>query len=500
MLQTDQLPRFVDRVSNARDLVVEAARSPMNLAMYASQGRMMPARHLELLDDHLMRCARREIDRLMVLMPPRHGKSETITHYMTAWWRGTYPDDDVILASYEDTLARRFSRRARETLADVGADVFGVEVSDVRAAASDWGIKDHWGETRSAGVGGGITGRGAHLLIIDDPVKNAEEARSVVYRDRVWDWWESTARPRIEPGGVCIVVMTPWDEDDLSGRLLRPPDGTPPDSWHVLRLPAIAEEDDQLGREPGEVLWPERFEEAEPGWYERRRDSMPAYWWNALYQCRPSPEQGSTFDRNWMTTRWAEATRPTMQYRVQAMDSAWKEGVGADWSVITTWASDGVDFYLEDEWRARVEYPTLQQAALDQYEKHRPHELIIEDAASGTAVIQSLRRQTPLPIRPFRPVGSKRIRAERITPLFAAGKVYLPNAPFLTDWIEEHLAFPAGRHDDRVDTTSMALARLMTLVEDDQPSEVGTRWDAALDNNTRPDPFWDEDAMGDHSA
>jgi len=182
------------------------------------------------------------------------------------------------------------------------------------------------------------------------------------------------------------------------------------------------------------------------------------------------------------------------------MDSAWKEGVGADWSVITTWASDGVDFYLEDEWRARCEYPDLQQAALDQYSKHRPHEVIIEDAASGTAVIQSLRRQTPLPIRPFRPVGSKRIRAERITPLFAAGKVYLPNAPFLTDWIEEHLAFPAGRHDDRVDTTSMALARLMTLVEDDQPSEVGTRWDAALDNNTRPDPFWDEDAMGDHSA
>ena len=493
----EAMPRFVEDVPLANDTRQTAHLSPQGLARYASRGRYIEGRHLDLLDEYLMRCARREIDRLLVLMPPRHGKSENITHYATAWWRGTFPDEDAIICSYEDSLARRFSRRARDTLAEYG-HLFGVEISEARALASDWGIQGHRGETRSAGIGGGITGRGAHLLIIDDPIKNAEQARSVVYRENVWDWWISTARPRIEPGGVAIVVMTPWDEDDFGGRLVTPPDGSPGDGWTVLRLPAIAEEADRLGRKPGDTLWPERFETIDRDWYEKTRKSMTSYWWNALYQCRPSPDQGSTFDRDWMTTRWTDATRPPMQYRVQAMDSAWKEGVGADWSVITTWASDSVDFYLEDEWRARCEYPDLQQAALDQYSKHRPHEVIIEDAASGTAVIQSLRRQTPLPIRPFRPVGSKRIRAERITPLFAAGKVYLPNAAFLTDWIEEHIRFPAGRHDDRVDTTSMALARLMALVEADQPSEVGTRWDAALDNNTRPDPFWDEDEMGDH--
>ena len=242
------------------------------------------------------------------------------------------------------------------------------------------------------------------------------------------------------------------------------------------------------------MLWPERFTREE---YEQTRTTIGSYWWNALYQCRPSPESGSIFERDWMGRRWSEPLRPTMHYRVQAVDSAWKEGVGADWSVITTWASDGVDFYLEGEWRARCEYPDLQQAALDQFAKHKPDEIIIEDAASGSAVIQSLRRQTPLPIRPFRPIGSKTIRAERVTPLFAAGKVLLPNEPWTADWIEEHMRFPAGRHDDRVDTTSMALSRLMVLAQAQVPSEVGNRWDVS-DTNQLPDPYWDEDGMGEN--
>lgn len=191
-------------------------------------------------------------------MPPRHGKSEMASRYTPAWYLGRYPNRRVILASYEADYAASWGRKARDLLEEHGSSLFGVCVRQDSHAANRWDLADHNGGMTTAGVGGAITGRGADLLIIDDPVKSVEEAESETYRARTWDWWRGVALTRLEPGGSVILVMTRWHEDDLAGRILQEDSA----NWRVLSLPAIASDDldDPLDREPGEPLWPERYD------------------------------------------------------------------------------------------------------------------------------------------------------------------------------------------------------------------------------------------------
>ena len=191
-------------------------------------------------------------------MPPRHGKSELCSVYLPAWYLGTHPERRVILAGHEADFAASWGRRVRDVLEEHGRQLFGARVRADSAAANRWDLVGHAGGMVTAGVGGTITGRGADLLVIDDPHKSAEETGSVTYRERVWDWYRAVARTRLEPGAGVVVVQTRWHEDDLAGRLLADAESEG-DRWQVLSLPAVAEDDDPLGRSVGDPLWPERF-------------------------------------------------------------------------------------------------------------------------------------------------------------------------------------------------------------------------------------------------
>lgn len=224
-------------------------------------------------------------------MPPRHGKSELVSVFLPAWWLGDRPDDRVILASYESDFAASWGRKVRDVLDEYGPSLFGVNLRADSQAAHRWDIEGRRDGRICAGVGGAITGRGANPLIVDDPVKSPEDAQSDALSSKVRDWWRGVARTRLEPGGAVILVMTRWSEGDLAGRLLAEQQG---ERWEVLNLPALAEEDDPLGREPGQPLWPERFDLAD---LEATRRALGSYLWTAFHQGHPAPLEGIIYRR-----------------------------------------------------------------------------------------------------------------------------------------------------------------------------------------------------------
>lgn len=308
---------------------------------------------------------------------------------------------------------------------------------------------------RTAGAGGPITGKGAHLLIVDDPVKNAEDANSETMRERTWDWWLSTAYTRLEPDGVALVIQTRWHEDDLTGRLIAEMESGG-ESWVVLNLPALAEAEDLLGRRVGDALWPERYPQER---LKQIEQTVGPYWWYALYQQRPTPLEGAILRRAWMQRRYV--TLPAMERIIQTVDTAAKIGQENDYSVISTWGTDGISYYLINVARGKWEFPELKRQIVQQFHQWQPSGVYVEDASSGESIIQEFARETMIPVIGTKPVGRKETRVHAVSGLFASGKVKLPaTSPWLADWVAEHLRFPNATHDDQVDTTSMALAEL----------------------------------------
>jgi predicted phage terminase large subunit-like protein len=411
-----------------------------------------PANHARFLCESLEALARGEINRLMTFMPPRHGKSLHVSQALPAWYLGHWPNKQIILASYAAELAEQNSRRARHLVADPRYP-FGATISTESAAVNRWELTAG-GTVIAAGVGGGITGFGADLLILDDPIKDRAEADSEATRNRIWAWYTQVALTRLMPDAGVLLTMTRWHEDDLAGRILDGPGG---EDWTVLRLPALAEEGDPLGRAEGEALWPDWYPAEALLSVEKGEIDSRAY--VALYQQRPTPEQGGILRRDWLQSRYEKA--PAGLRIVQAVDCAFKTGVYADFSVIASWGSDGRNYYLLDVWRERVEFPELVRQIETLALQYRPQSVLVEDASSGQSAIQELRRNTSLPIVAVPAQGSKESRLATVSGLFEANKVRLPQqAPWLGHWIEEHLSFPHGRHDDQVDTTSLALERL----------------------------------------
>ena len=400
--------------------------------------------------------------RLMIQMPPRSGKSELVSKYFPAWYLGTHPKKRIILSTYGADFASEWGRKARDVLAEWGPQLYGVQVSEDSSAAYRWDIKGKPGGMNTAGVGGDITGKGAHILIIDDPVKNAQEANSRTMRNAVWEWFRSTAYTRLTPDGRIILVMTRWHHDDLAGRLLKAArEGG--EQWEVIKLPAIAQDTDILGRMPGQALWPEYGFTVER--YDQIKQMVGSQIWAALYQQEPSPDVGATYKRTYFAHTYREL--PKLAYNILSIDSAFKEGVANDYSVIAAWGRTDTDYYVRNVWRDRVDFPGLINAIQQQAALYQPDAIYIEDAASGQSAIQWLRTNTRLPIVAVTPQGSKLSRADAISPIFEAGKVWLPDLAFFPDagiwlgeWIEEHIAFPKGVHDDQCDTTSQALTKM----------------------------------------
>jgi predicted phage terminase large subunit-like protein len=412
------------------------------------------ARHLELLAEKLEALERRDIRRLIVAMPPRHGKSRMCSQLFPAWLLGRRPDKSIVLASYGSELAEQNSRRVRELVGDERYPFVDATVSAESRAVNRWQT-NAGGVVIAAGVGSALTGFGADAMIVDDPVADRASAESPAIRESTWSWFQDVARTRLHAGAIQLLIATRWHEDDPAGRILN---SEMAGEWEVLNLPATCDaEDDPLGRAIGESLWPERFPISELPSVERGEISSRSF--AALYQQRPVPAEGHIFKASWFEHRYDEL--PRLKMTVTALDAAAKTGVGNDFSAIVTIGSDGKDYYILDVVRERLEFADLARRMVGVHRRYDAERVFIEDASSGTPLVQELRRTTNLPIIGIPPRGTKIARAESVSGLCEAGKVRLPkDAPWIDVFIEEFLRFPAGRHDDQVDATSLALSRL----------------------------------------
>jgi predicted phage terminase large subunit-like protein len=461
----------------SRDERLLATGSPAALASVTSRDRWVPYDHLLELNDALLRVAAGEVLRLAVTMPPRHGKSELISRYLPAWYLGRFPDRQVMLASYEASFAASWGAKARDLLEGFGPSLFGVAVSDASAAKDEWRIAGRDGVMVTSGLKGGITGKGAHLLIIDDPVKDAESAQSKTKRDAAWDWWVSTARPRLmpstrtAPAGAVIVVMTRWHEDDLVGRLLEhQEDG---DQWEVLNLPALAEDDDALGRPAGAALCPELFDERD---LDSTRRAIGSYWWASLYQQRPAPAEGLLFKdehfRYWTPSQTPDGETLIMLHKLdgeahpipvhkltkfQTADIAASSKTTADYTVVSTFGRtpDG-EIVVLDVARRRFDLLDVPGFIDGEHEKHGRPPLWVEDFGHGFGVVQALRRRG-IAVHGAKPIGDKVTRAMDAVARYEAHDVFHPRtAAWLGDFEAEMKAFPSGANDDQVDTVAYA--------------------------------------------
>jgi predicted phage terminase large subunit-like protein len=433
---------------------------------FDSQYQDKPGRHLDVLDKALQDVSEGKIKRLIVAMPPRHGKSERVSKKFPAWHVGRNPGDEIILASYSIDLSRGFSRIARDTLMS-HYSVFGVRVDPQNQSAESWGIEGYRGGVTAAGVGGPITGRGAKIAIVDDPVKNSEEANSEVMRDKIWEWYQSTLYTRLTPDGRIIIVMTRWHEDDLVGRLLKKEreeieEGTHTgDRWTVINFPAIAEDDDYLGRKPGEPLWPEFGFDLQR--LTKIKQDVGSYVFNALYQQRPSAAEGAMFRRQWWQYYETDPRLIQFDEMLQSWDCTFKDSDGSDYVVGQVWGRKGADKYLVDQVRDRMDITATMDAIRNMSAKWPKARLkLIEDKANGSAIISMLRHKLG-GIVPVTPKESKLARAHAILPDVEAGNVYLPRGKaWVQDFVEECAAFPKGANDDQVDCMTQALQRWNT--------------------------------------
>lgn len=468
---TANVIEIAEQKLRARESVIETMKIVSNGKHYAPW-------HIRLIDEKLMECAARGIDRLIVTMPPRHGKSFTISHYFPLWYIGTHPDHRVMLASYESELAASWGRKVRDSLTEWGDRLFGITVSEASSAADRWDVADHDGGMVCVGVGGPLTGRGADVLIIDDYIKNAEEARSQLIREKHWDWWSGTAATRLEPGGIAIILATRWHQDDLIGRVLE----NEPGEWEVLALPAIATHDEPPFRREGEALWPARYDIPK---LERIRKRSP-FWFNAEYMCNPSGEEGDIFKRHgiryWKSGKATDkdgfvidgyllqqATRDESGSRQEIFvkaSSCWKfisvdlaasEREYADYTVYQVWAvTPSTDMILLDQVRARIPGPEKLPILHELHKRWETSYIGIEKAAFQLDFIQNA-RWSGLPVMEMHPKGDKHGRALEAAAKWEGGQIYLPqNAPWVSAFIEEVCTFDNAPHDDQVDTMSYA--------------------------------------------
>lgn len=392
-----------------------------------------------------------EIDRLMIFMPPRHGKSELATVRYPVWRLQRDPALSVIVGAYNVSLAESFSRKSRRIAEST------MQLDDERKASNEWQTAQG-GIFRAAGVGTGVTGKGAKLIIIDDPVKSREEANSQAYRDRVWNWYRDDLYTRLEPNGAIVLIMTRWHEDDLAGRILESEDAA---SWCVVSLPALAEEGDALNRAPGAALWPARFDEDD---LERIRTVLGTPSFTALYQQRPTPPEGGMFKRHWFEVVGAA---PRDAQRVRYWDKAGSQDKG-DYTAGVLMAKDrqGI-FYVEDvtrgQWSALDRETIIKQTA--QTDKALMGNVTIwqeqEPGSGGLESAQATARNLAgYAIHTERVTGDKETRAHPFAAQAEALNVKLVQGAWNAAYLEELTGFPYGRHDDQVDASSGAFNKM----------------------------------------
>ena len=418
-------------------------------------------RHHTKMADAFERVAAGKCKRLIINMPPRHTKSEFASYLLPAWFLGKYPHKKVIQTSHTAELAVGFGRKVRNLVdMEVYTDIFpGVALQSDSKAAGRWATSKG-GDYFAIGVGGAVTGKGADLLIIDDPHSEQEAAlaeTSPDIYDKTYEWYTSGPRQRLQPGGAIVVVMTRWSLRDLTGQVLKAEAQRGGEGWEVIEFPAILPS--------GNPLWPEFWPLEE---LSILKEELPNSKWMAQYQQNPTSEGAAIVKRDWWQV-WEEEKPPQCEFVLMAWDTAFEKGNRADYSALTTW---GVFYHpdatgklqaniiLLNAFRERMEFPRLKQVAIEQYKDWKPDGVIIEKKASGAPLIYELRAMG-IPVQEFTPSkGNDKIsRLNAVSDLFASGRVWAPGTHWAEEVIDEVAAFPAGEHDDYVDSVSLALMR-----------------------------------------
>jgi predicted phage terminase large subunit-like protein len=418
-------------------------------------------RHHEKMARAFERVAEGKTKRLIINMPPRHTKSEFASYLLPSWFLGKYPQRKVIQTSHTAELAVGFGRKVRNLVdSDRYKDLFpDVALQADSKAAGRWAT-NYAGEYFAIGVGGAVTGKGADLLIIDDPHSEQEAALAEInpeIYDKTYEWYTSGPRQRLQPGGAIVVVMTRWSKKDLTGQVLKASAQRGGDEWEVIEFPALFEN--------GKPLWPEFWSLKE---LLALKEELPNSKWMAQYQQNPTSESSAIVKREWWQV-WEKEDPPYCDFTLMSWDTAFEKTNRSDYSACTLWGvfyqpdDNGVEqanIILINAFRDRMEFPTLKRTAIEQYREWEPDSVIIEKKASGSPLIYELRAMG-IPVQEYTTVkGNDKIsRLNSVSDLFASGRVWAPNTAWAEEVIDEVASFPSGEYDDYVDSVSLALMR-----------------------------------------
>lgn len=473
LLELEQIDRAKERYADYVDLVHRGRWKRATYLIYVCD------QVQAFLEDRMLNEDGSKVQILCISLPPQHGKSMSLTETLPSWVIGKYKTWRVIEISYNEDFAQKFGRRNREKVGEFGQTVFGVQLSKTTNSMTEWELDNGVGGMLSRGLGGAITGNPAELIIIDDPIKNRQEAESEVYRERVWDEWLNSIRTRLQAKGKTLVIMTRWHEDDLVARLL----ANEGKRARYINIPCEAEEDDILYREEGEALGAVLGKDN--AWLD---DFKPVYLtkegsrvWQALFQGHPTAAEGNLFKRAWMRYYTTDKKNESGMHLlpdyfdeiIQSWDCTFKDSDGSDFVSGTVWGRVGANYYLLDRIKERLDLPGTCSAIMQMTAKW-PKALVklVEDKANGPAVIQLM--QTKIPgLIPVNPEGGKIARANAVSGAFESGNVWLPDAsiaPWIVEYVDELCAFPNAAHDDDVDSTSQALNRLIYYTDHREPA------------------------------
>jgi predicted phage terminase large subunit-like protein len=465
--------KLLDEYKGARD----RERSQHSFLHYVKK--MWPGfiagRHHKLMADKFERIASGELKRVIINMPPRHTKSEFASFLLPSWFLGRFPQKKVIQTSHTAELAVGFGRKVRNLVgADVYKEVFpNVGLQADSKAAGRWST-NHGGEYFAIGVGGAVTGKGADLLIIDDPHSEQEAKLAMTdpgIFDSVYEWYTSGPRQRLQPGGSIVIVMTRWSTKDLTGRIVKSSiEDEKVNEWEIIELPALLPS--------GNPLWPEFWPIEE---LEALKAELPVSKWNAQYQQKPTSEEGAIIKREWWKI-WESDRPPSCEFIIQSWDTAFTKSNRSDYSACTTWGvfhpDEGPDAHviLLDAFKERLEFPDLKRKAFEMWKDWEPDAFVVEAKAAGAPLIYEL-RQMGIPVQEFTPSrgNDKVVRVNAVSDLFSSGKVWAPRKRWAEEVMEEIAGFPYSDNDDLTDSTTQALIRFrkggFVRLQTDEPDD-----------------------------
>lgn len=457
-LSVSQLEYYEGLIKDAKEVEHELTgdMAPYDLieyAKYISDGEYIAAAHHRLLCEKLMAVERGDIKRLLVCLGPGSAKSTYGTLLFSSWYMGKHPTHRMIMAGYNGGFAKKWGKRIRNMIdAPDFMRVFNVGIDPSSSAADEWNTTED-GEFVSKGVGSGIAGVRANLIVIDDPIANRKDAESKTKREELIKWYEDDLSTRLVPSGAMVLIQTRWHEEDLAGYIIE----NEGDDWEQVIIPSLCEdaETDPLGRKEGEAVWP-TWQTAEEL---RKIQARNPQGFSGLYQQRPVPDEGGMFKRVWLKYY---ASEPTDGIITMSVDTANKDTKRADYTVATIWKRVGKDHYLLKVYREKLEFVDLVRKVKMWAHDWSPNAILIEDKASGQQLIQTLNRTSSFPFnvisRKADSTEGKILRAEGVTTTFEARHVFLPErAEWTADFEHELLTFPLGKYDDQVDSATMYL-------------------------------------------